>query len=83
LYHHHRYPSSEAAAHTPCVDRTGNYQAIDLSQRIASNPSYLLADHFGKPQAVFEGFKRNAHLSPRPKTGRDAAKSGSRIGGQY
>jgi len=27
---------------------TGNYQAIDLSQWVASTPPYLLADHFGQ-----------------------------------
>ena len=44
---------------------TGNYQAIDLSQWIASNPSYLLADHFGKSTGVFEQFpKRRAFISP-------------------
>ena len=49
---------------------TGNYQAIDLSQWIASNPSYLLADHFGKPPAVFEKFpKRRAFISPPDESG--------------
>ena len=44
---------------------TGNYQAIDLSQWIASNPAYLLGDHFGKPPAVFETFpKERAFISP-------------------
>lgn len=44
---------------------TGNYQAIDLSQWIASNPTYLLGDHFGKPAAVFEKFpKERAFISP-------------------
>ena len=44
---------------------TGNYQAIDLSQWIASNPGYLLGDHFGKPAAVFENFpKERAFISP-------------------
>ncbi len=44
---------------------TGNYQAIDLSQWIASNPAYLLSDHFGKPPAVFETFpKERAFISP-------------------
>jgi len=43
----------------------GNYQAIDLSQWVASNPPYLLADHFGKPPAVFDKFpKRRAFISP-------------------
>jgi len=50
---------------------TGNYQAIDLSQWIASNPSYLLADHFRKPQAVFEAFpKERAFISPPDGQGR-------------
>jgi hypothetical protein len=48
---------------------------------IASNPSYLLADHFGKPQAVFEGCpKERVFISPPT---RDAVKSGSRTGGQF
>lgn len=37
---------------------TGNYQAIDLSQWLAGIPSYLLADHFGMPKALFEKFPR-------------------------
>ena len=44
---------------------TGNYQAIDLSQWIAGTPTYVLADHFGKAQAVFEKFpKERAFISP-------------------
>jgi oxalate decarboxylase len=44
---------------------TGNYQAIDLSLWMASNPAYLLADHFGKPPAIFEKFpKGRAFISP-------------------
>ena len=44
---------------------TGNYQAIDLSQWIAGTPAYVLADHFGKPEAVFERFpKGRAFISP-------------------
>jgi oxalate decarboxylase len=44
---------------------TGNYQAIDLTQWMSSNPSYLLAVHFGKPQSVFEKFpKGRAFISP-------------------
>src|SRR4029450_154707 len=35
---------------------TGHYEAIDLSTWIASNPTYLLADHFGKPKEVFDKF---------------------------
>jgi len=35
------------------------------TQWMSSNPSYLLADHFGKPQAVFEKFpKGRAFISP-------------------
>jgi oxalate decarboxylase len=37
---------------------TGAYQAIDLSQWMAATPSYVLADHFGKPQELFEGFPK-------------------------
>ena len=44
---------------------TGNYQAIDLSLWMASNPAYLLADHFGKPPEVFEKFPKGlAFISP-------------------
>ena len=44
---------------------TGNYQAIDLSQWMAGTPSYVLADHFGKPQAVFERFpKARVFIAP-------------------
>jgi oxalate decarboxylase len=44
---------------------TGNYQAIDLSQWIAGNPGYLLADHFGIPESVFARFpKEDAFISP-------------------
>ncbi len=44
---------------------TGTYQAIDLSQWIASVPASVLADHFGKPQVVFETFpKERAFISP-------------------
>jgi oxalate decarboxylase len=50
---------------------TGDYQAIELSQWLASNPAYLLADHFGKPQAVFEPFpKGRAFISPSDGQGR-------------
>jgi oxalate decarboxylase len=50
---------------------TGNYQAIDLSQWMASNPSYLLADHFGKPPAVFEQFpKGRVFIAPPDGQGR-------------
>ena len=37
---------------------TGAYAAIDLSQWIAGNPAYLLADHFGKPPEFFQDFPR-------------------------
>jgi oxalate decarboxylase len=44
---------------------TGNYQAIDLSQWMAGTPSYVLADHFGKPLDVFERFpKERAFIAP-------------------
>jgi oxalate decarboxylase len=44
---------------------TGNYQAIDLSQWIAGTPSYVLADHFGKPEDVFARFpKKRAFIAP-------------------
>jgi len=38
---------------------SGHYEAIDLSQWIASNPAYLLADHFRKPAALFEKFPKD------------------------
>jgi len=37
---------------------TGAYQAIDLSQWMAGTPSYVLADHFGKAQELFEDFPK-------------------------
>jgi oxalate decarboxylase len=50
---------------------TGNYQAIDLSQWVASNPPYLLADHFGKPPALFETFPHGrAFIAPPDGQGR-------------
>ena len=55
---------------------TGHYQAIDLSQWLAGNPSYLLADHFGKPQALFDKFpKERVFIAHR--TDKDNAKSSS------
>jgi oxalate decarboxylase len=36
----------------------GDYKAIDLSMWMASSPSYLLADHFGKPQTIFDEFPK-------------------------
>jgi hypothetical protein len=45
---------------------TGNYQAIDLSQWMAGTPSYVLADHFGKPLDVFERFPKERASSLRP-----------------
>ena len=41
---------------------TGHYQAIDLSQWIAGTPTYVLADHFGKSEDVFEQFPKGASL---------------------
>jgi oxalate decarboxylase len=38
---------------------TGHYQAIDLSQWLASNPDYLLAANFGVPQSVIEKLPRH------------------------
>jgi oxalate decarboxylase len=37
---------------------TGDYEAIDLSQWIAGNPTDVLATNFGKPTALFEKFPR-------------------------
>lgn len=38
---------------------SGNYEAIDLSQWIAGNPTDVLATNFGKPAALFEKFPRS------------------------
>lgn len=44
---------------------TGHYEAVDLSTWMASNPTYLLADHFGKSKAVFEKFpKKRVFIGP-------------------
>ena len=44
---------------------TGEYQAIDLSEWLASNPDYLLAAHFNQPQSVIERFpKRDVFVAP-------------------
>jgi oxalate decarboxylase len=44
---------------------TGHYQSIDASQWLCGVPPYLLADHFGKPQEVFEAFPHaRAFISP-------------------
>ena len=43
----------------------GAYAAIDLSQWIAGNPAYLLADHLGKPAEFFQKFpKRDVFIAP-------------------
>ena len=44
---------------------TGHYQAVDLTQWLAGVPAYLLADHFGKPQTLFEQFpKERVFIAP-------------------
>lgn len=44
---------------------TGAYAAIDLSQWIAGNPAYLLANHFGKPTEFFSQFPmRDVFIAP-------------------
>lgn len=44
---------------------TGEYQAIDLSEWLASNPDYLLAAHFNQPQSVIRRFpKRDVFVAP-------------------
>src|ERR1700704_518844 len=54
--------SIENAGDKPCRVliglNTGVYEAIDLSQWIAGNPSDVLATNFGKPAALFEKFPR-------------------------
>ena len=37
---------------------TGVYEAIDLSEWIAGNPTDVLATNFGKPAALFEKFPK-------------------------
>jgi oxalate decarboxylase len=37
---------------------SGHYQAIDLSQWLASNPDYLLAANFGRPESVIDKLPR-------------------------
>ena len=45
---------------------TGHYEAIDLSEWIAGNPHYLLAAHFGKPEALMAKFPRKrVFLAPK------------------
>lgn len=52
----------------------GHYQAISLSQWIAGTPSYLLADHFGKPRALFEKFpKARPFITPPEGTATESA----------
>jgi oxalate decarboxylase len=42
---------------------TGTFEAIDLSQWIAGNPSDVLATNFSKPAGLFEKFpKRDVFL---------------------
>ncbi|MGD9723768.1 MAG: cupin domain-containing protein [Pirellulales bacterium] len=44
---------------------TGIYEAIDLSQWIAGNPTDVLATNFGKPASLFEKFpKRDVFIAP-------------------
>ena len=44
---------------------TGSYAAIDLSQWMAGNPAYLLADHFGKPGEFFDNLpKQDVFIAP-------------------
>jgi oxalate decarboxylase len=47
---------------------TGHYEAIDLSSWIASNPKYLLAANFGRPESLFDGFP-NHRVFIAPKEG--------------
>jgi oxalate decarboxylase len=44
---------------------TGHYRAIDLTQWVASNPAYLLASTFSKPESLFAKFpKGRAFIQP-------------------
>lgn len=47
-------PSTDQPARVLIAFNTGEYQAIDLSQWLASNPDYLLAANFGVPRALIE-----------------------------
>jgi len=49
---------------------SGVYEAIDLSQWIAGNPTDVLATNFGKPAALFEKFPRS-DLFLVPKDGHE------------
>jgi oxalate decarboxylase len=50
--------SEDKPARVLIAFNTGHYQAIDLSQWLASNPDYLLATNFGRPLATIEKLPR-------------------------
>lgn len=51
--------SGEKPARVLIAFNTGQYQAIDLSQWLASNPDYVLAENFGVPRSVIEKLPRH------------------------
>jgi oxalate decarboxylase len=50
--------SDDQPARVLIAFNTGHYQAIDLSLWLASNPDYLLAANFGRPESVIEKLPR-------------------------
>jgi oxalate decarboxylase len=64
-YGHSIENTGPKAARILIAFNTGRYQAIDLSQWLAANPAYLLADHFGKPASFFEKLpKHRVFIAP-------------------
>jgi len=62
--------SIENVGDKPCrvlvAFNSGEYEAIDLSQWIAGNPTDVLATNFGKPEALFEKFpKHDVFIAPK------------------
>jgi oxalate decarboxylase len=52
---------------------TGHYAAIDLSQWLAGNPTYLLAAHFAKPESLIEKFPHErVFIAPTGTPGKGA-----------
>jgi oxalate decarboxylase len=51
--------SDEQPARILIAFNTGDYQAIDLSLWLASNPDYLLRTNFRRPEAVIEQLPRS------------------------
>lgn len=51
--------SDDQPARVLIAFNTGQYEAIDLSDWLASNPVYVLAENFGVPQALVEKLPRH------------------------